>query len=289
MTVSRRQLLVGGAALAFVTACSSDDGGGDDADPTTTAGADQPSALLVSLPLQGVLTLDGPQRVPLLLADANGPIADGLVTQTFQVRANSGEPVELEVDPHGDGLPVPYYPVVFTPEAAGVHEITVVGLDQVNPVSFEVGDSAIPGPGQPMPSLQTPTTRDARGVDPICTRDPACALHEVSLADALGSGPVALSISTPEFCQTAVCGPVLDVLLDALGDHPDVTGIHAEVYADPRGNPNPTTGGLAPTPEALALSFEPTLYLIDSSGTIATRLDTMYDRTELDAALSELT
>jgi hypothetical protein len=61
-----------------------------------------------------------------------------------------------------------------------------------------------------------------------------------------------------------------------------------EVYADPRGNPDPTAGGLAPTTEALALTFEPTLFLIDSSGTIQTRLDTIYDAAELDAALASL-
>lgn len=287
MTVSRRQVLVGGAALAFLTACS-DDGGS--ADPTTTTGAGNgATALLTLLPTQGVLTATGPQRVPLALGDANGPLAEGLTPLTFQVRTDGGSPIEVDAEPHTDGLPTGYYPVVFTPEGPGIHEITVVGQDQFNPVTFDIGESTlIPSPGDVMPDLATPTTADALGVDPVCTREPACELHEVTLTDVLGTSPVALSISTPEFCQTAVCGPVLDLLIEALPDHPGVTGIHAEVYADPRGNPDPTAGGLAPVTEALALSFEPTLYLIDSAGTIQARLDTVYDRVELNAALSEL-
>ena len=293
MTVSRRQLLAGGAALAFVTACSSDDSAGPD--PTTTTattstGGDGASTLLVLLPQQGVLTTAGPQRVPLAVAGADGvPVREGLAPRTFQVRSDQGNPIEVEVEPHADGVPTPYYPVVFTPEATGIHEITVVGEEQFNAVTFDIAEtSEIPSIGQDLPSVATPTTDAARGVDPVCTRDPACELHTVNLADALGNGPVALSISTPEFCQTAICGPVLDLLIEALPDHPTITGIHAEVYADPRGNADPTAGGLAPITEAYALPFEPVLYLVDASGVIVNRLDSVYDRAELDQALQEI-
>jgi hypothetical protein len=67
-----------------------------------------------------------------------------------------------------------------------------------------------------------------------------------------------------------------------------VKGLHAEVYADPRGGTDPTAGGLAPAPEAYSLPFEPTLFLADATGTITKRLDSVYDRAELDDALSEI-
>ena len=291
--VSRRQLLVGGAAFALLTACGSDDSadsGTTTTAPPTSGGGDGASTLLVLLPQQGVLTTEGPQRVPLAVAGADGvPVREGLAPRTFQVRADTGSPVEIEVEPHADGVPTPYYPVVFTPESTGIHEITVVGEDQFNPITFDIGDtSAIPSIGQDLPSVATPTTDAARGVDPICTRDPICELHTVDLADALGNGPIALSISTPEFCQTAICGPVLDLLIEALPDHPTVTGIHAEVYADPRGSADPTAGGLAPIAEEYALPFEPVLYLVDASCVIVNRLDSVYDRVELNAALAEI-
>ena len=40
------------------------------------------------------------------------------------------------------------------------------------------------------------------GIDPICTHDPVCPLHDVTVADALEDGrPVALLVATPAFCQ----------------------------------------------------------------------------------------
>ena len=286
--VSRRTVLAGGAALAFLAACGGDDDGAVPADNTAAGAA--PGVLLVLLPQQGVLTADGEQRVPLAFADAQGvPVREGLEPREFQIRADTGEPVVVTVDPHDDGVPTPYYPVRFTPAAAGIHEITVVGEDGYNAVTLDIGqDALLPLVGQALPPVVTPTTADAAGVDPICTRTPPCDLHAVSLDEALGTGPVALSIATPEFCQTAICGPVLDLLVEALPDYPTITGIHAEVYADPRGDEDPTAGGLAPITDEYALTFEPTLYLVDSTGTIVTRLDSVYDRVELRAALDQI-
>ena len=292
--VSRRTVLAGGAALAFLTACGGDDGGsadgGTSAPDTTGATAAGPGVLLVLLPQQGVLTADGEQRVPLAFADAEGvPVRDGLEPRDFQIRADTGEPTVVSVEPHRDGVPTPYYPLRFTPAAPGIHEITVVGEDGYNAVTLDISqDALIPLVGQPLPSVATPTTADARGVDPICTRTPTCDLHAVSLAEVLGTGPVALSIATPEFCQTAICGPVLDLLIEALPDYPTITGVHAEVYADPRGNDDPTAGGLSPITDEFALTFEPTLYLVDATGTIVTRLDSVYDRVELREALDRI-
>ena len=292
--VSRRTVLAGGAALAFLTACGGDDGGsadgGTSAPDTTGATAAGPGVLLVLLPQQGVLTADGEQRVPLAFADAEGvPVREGLEPRDFQIRADTGEPTVVTVEPHRDGVPTPYYPLRFTPAAPGIHEITVVGEDGYNAVTLDISqDALIPLVGQPLPSVATPTTADARGVDPICTRTPACDLHAVSLAEVLGTGPVALSIATPEFCQTAICGPVLDLLIEALPAYPTITGVHAEVYADPRGNDDPTAGGLSPITDEFALTFEPTLYLVDATGTIVTRLDSVYDRVELREALDRI-
>lgn len=292
--VSRRTVLAGGAALAFLTACGGDDGetastttGGD----VATSGDELTGTLLVLLPQQGVLTAGGEQRVPLAFADAEGvPVREGLEPRDFQIRADTGEPTVVTVEPHSDGVPTPYYPVRFTPAAPGIHEITVVGEDGYNAVTLDISqDALIPLVGQILPAADTPTTANGRGVDPICTRTPACELHEVALTEALLAGsPIALSIATPEFCQTAICGPVLDLLLEALPDFPTVTGVHAEVYADPRGGADPTAGGLAPITEAYGLTFEPTLYLVDATGTIVTRLDSVYDRVELRAALESI-
>lgn len=290
--VSRRSVLAGGAAMALLAACGGgDDSGGDAGGGDTTP--DEPGeltgTLLILVPTQGLFTTGTEQRVPLAVADAEGvPVREGLEPRTFEVRRDGAEPVTVEVEPRTDGVPTPYYPVRFTPEGAGIHEITLAGESGYNAVTLEVGESSdVPGVGQALPPVQTPTVDAERGVTPICTRTPPCDLHATTLTDALAAGgPVALLIATPEFCQTAVCGPVLELLEEVLLDFPGVTAIHAEVYADPRGADDPTAGGLAPIAEQYALPFEPVLYLTDTDGTVVERLDSVYDRTELREALT---
>jgi hypothetical protein len=148
----------------------------------------------------------------------------------------------------------------------------------------------VPQPGQPLVPVETPTTADARGVDPICTRDPECDLHDATLTDVLAEGkPVALIIATPAFCQTAICGPVLDVLLSQEDAFPDVRMVHAEVYKNPEAVDNIAEADLAPVINAYHLGYEPVLFLANSDGTIARRLDTIFDEAEVAAGLAALT
>ena len=137
-----------------------------------------------------------------------------------------------------------------------------------------------------MPAIATPTVADAQGVDPICTNDPVCPLHDVTVADALEDGrPLALLVSTPAFCQIAICGPVLDVLLGVTGDHPDIRFLHAEVYA----HPHEETDTKAPVIAELGLTFEPCLVLVGSDGKVVDRLDTIFDDDEVSESLGGLT
>ena len=117
-------------------------------------------------------------------------------------------------------------------------------------------------------------------MNPICTRDPACPLHKVSLTDALAKGkPVAYLIGTPAYCKTAVCGPVLDLLLAEQPKRPDFTMVHAEVYTDD------TLEAIAPAVTAYHLNFEPALFVANDQGVLVARLDSIYDTRELTAAL----
>ena len=145
-------------------------------------------------------------------------------------------------------------------------------------------NAVAPIPGQPAPRAASPTTTNSLGVNPICTRDPQCPLHERSLSDVIGSGrPVAVLFATPARCQSAYCGPVLDELLKVIPPYQDkVDVVHVEIYA----NLNDDT--LAPTVEAWKLPSEPWLYGIDGSGTITARLDTAFGKPEMVALLDSL-
>jgi hypothetical protein len=108
----------------------------------------------------------------------------------------------------------------------------------------------------------------------------------VTLTAAMGEGkPLALIIATPAFCQTAVCGPVLDVLLshrDRMGDR--VRMVHAEVYVNPEESLNETTEAV----KAYKLPFEPVLFLAAADGTIRARLDNIFDEVEVGEGLDAL-
>jgi len=190
---------------------------------------------------------------------------------------------------HDDEISTPYYPLTMTLPEAGDYEVRAafselpVGFrasarDKVNLV--QVGD--------PVRSVETPTTTNDLGVTPICTRVPTqCSLHATSFAEVIKTkGPTALLISTPGFCQTAVCGPVLELLLSERANFPDIRMVHAEVYIDPQefatGRPNPRTTDAVNT---YGLSFEPSLVVANADGIVTGRLDFTWDRAELRAAL----
>ena len=289
----RRFLAVTGGATAgalLLGACS------DDGDDVATEGS--PSSQEGGSGLALVQFFGGPMfaagrelRAPFGVADADGliSVADTPGSLGVAVLGPDGEELEVvDVERRDEGLERAYFPLRFTPPEAGIYTARAEIEGEAAEMAFSVDEPAalqVIQPGDPMPALETPTTDDAQGVEPICTAEPVCPLHDVTVAEALGKGgPLGLLVATPAFCQIAVCGPVLDVLLDVAGDHPDIRFLHAEVYA----NPHENLDERASVVDALNLHFEPCLLLVDADGTVAERLDTIYDRSELSERLRAL-
>jgi hypothetical protein len=292
-TLSRRLFLAGVGGSAILAACGGDDASGSAA-TTAVDPASLPANLLALFAPQGVLISGSEQRTTFALADGEGvPIQDLPASLDFSLRQEGQEIDVITAEAQTEGIPTGYYPVRFTPAEPGNYEITTTfDGDELEPRVFFVAppeEISIPTVGEMMIPLDTPTTTDGRGVDPICTRSPACSLHDLTLTEALDEGrPVAFLIATPEFCQTALCGPVLDVLLEQVDAFPDVRFLHAEVYADARAVDNIVEATLAEAPQAYALPFEPALFLANSDNTINARLDNLYGTGELTAELAKL-
>jgi hypothetical protein len=205
-----------------------------------------------------------------------------------------GAPVgpPITVARHVEGVPIAYYPLRFTPERTGVHQAAATIDGTSVTAAFEVG-----GPdqvdllqrGDPLRPVATPTATDHRGVEPICTRKPEpCPLHDRSLDEVLAAGrPVAYLVSSPQFCQIGVCGPVLELLLEQHAARPDIAMVHAEVYADTRGG-DLRSAELAPAVQAYSLSYEPALFVAGADGRIVERLDNVFDRAELQSAIAKV-
>ena len=251
--MSRRSLLAGGVAIVVLAACGGDDSsaGGDDAgvalgrffpDPIHTAGTNRRIALGL-LNADGSIRIDGPPVMSGVLLDGNGTEL-GLI-----------EGVRREA-----AIPRAYYEFRLDFPTPGTYtmRVEVDGTEiETSLTAAEAGALSFPGPGDPMPPFDTPTSGDGRGVDPICTREPFCPFHEVTLSDALAAGErIAYLIGTPAYCETAICGPVLDVMMGLAGDYPQVRFLHSEVYTDD------TITTPAPAVAAAGLSFEPVIFLI---------------------------
>ncbi|HEV7719907.1 MAG TPA: hypothetical protein VGO60_01410 [Iamia sp.] len=286
--------LGGLVAVGGLAACGDD--GDDEATDETSEPSESERVLVLMADSASSLVVGAPARLPLGVGDSDGALVDDPpATLTVSIEDEDGGTVEtgIEVARRDAGLPRSYYPLLFTTPAPGFYRAVTQVDGQPVDAAFEVrpaDEIVVPVPGQPLPPTPTPTVADARGVDPICTQDPPCPLHEVDLETALGTGPLAVLVSTPAFCQTAICGPVLDVFVAAQAETPDVTFVHVEVYESAEEveaeGPDAT---LAPAVAAWKLPYEPCLFLVAADGTVAERLDVIYDTDELAEALARLT
>lgn len=123
----------------------------------------------------------------------------------------------------------------------------------------------IPKPGQRAPVIHTPTAQDVGGdLSKLTTRVPPDTQNEVDYAEALGKEPIVLLFATPQFCQSRVCGPVVDVAEQAKQEYGDEAAfIHMEIYND-----NDPAKGVRPQVRAFRLPTEPYLFTIDRMGIV---------------------
>jgi hypothetical protein len=133
--------------------------------------------------------------------------------------------------------------------------------------SVAVGEFAsIPRPGQKAPKMHTPTADDVGGdLSQITTRIPPDTQNRVDYADALGREPIVLLFATPQFCQSRVCGPVVDVTEQAKQEFGDEAAfIHMEIYND-----NDPSKGVRPQVRAFHLPSEPWLFTVNRRGVVS--------------------
>jgi hypothetical protein len=121
----------------------------------------------------------------------------------------------------------------------------------------------VPRPGEKAPLIHTPTADDVNGdVSQITTRIPPDTQNKVDYAEVLGKKPIVLLFATPQFCQSRVCGPVVDVaeqLEERFGGR--AAFIHMEIYKE-----NNPAKGTRPQVRAFHLPSEPWAFVIDRHG-----------------------
>ena len=167
-------------------------------------------------------------------------------------------------------------------------------------VAFQVAaDGTTVAVGEPAPASKTPTLADVGGdVRMLSTdRNPDAAFYRVSVADALArKTPFVLAFATPAFCQSAQCGPTLDLVKSVARTAPStVAFINVEpyqmTYSEGRLQPVlDANGQLQPVASVneWGILTEPWVFAVDRNGIVRGSFEGVVSEAELQAAIKEI-
>ncbi len=240
----------------------------------------------------------GPNRLALGLLESNVPIKDAAETKVqvryYKLNGNQATLVGEEAAHYfGEGLGERGTFIVRpTFDSAGSWGLEVQAERPGKPaVTQRMGldvkaQSTAPTVGTPAPKSKTPTDKDVQDLKLITSAtEPDARLYELSVAEAVTSGkPSLILFATPGYCQTAVCGPGVDVLsklADTFGDK--INPVHVEVYQLPYDQ-----GKQVPAMREWGLQTEPWLFLVGKDGRIAGRYEGGITYQELEPDVAKL-
>ncbi len=235
-----------------------------------------------------------------VLDDETGPVRDAeVVVSTFFLTPTGGQegPVET-VDAVFQAWPVTPRGV-FTAELSfdrpgewGIGAVVTGADGSERKASARVrvkDESATPLIGSAAPRSDSKTLADVEGLEQITTDfEPDAELYGITISEALDTGkPLMVVFSTPAYCQTATCGPQLDVVKELKAEHADAMNfIHIEVYDNPHEIEGDLTRAvISPTAEEWGLPSEPWTFIVDGEGVIRAKFEAFTTREELEAAV----
>lgn len=292
--LSRRSFLALAGGAVLLAACGGSDGESDGSERgSATTGGDGDTTTLPEFTsvAAGIVSSDlyagpDPQRFAFAVVAKEG-FASGAPARVA-IAPPGGDPTEfVDATARGEGLPE--FRGVYTIDATFDQPGTWLGTLEYGGEQSAFFFAVHEKPqtvviGQPAVVSKSPTVADPLGVDPLCTQDPPCPLHDKSLDTLVGGGrPIALLFATPARCQTRYCGPVLDMLLPMQEEYPGVDFVHVEIYKDL------TSEDVVPTVTDWHLPSEPWFFGIDAEGAVTARLDGAFDAAEIRSVLDGLT
>lgn len=267
----------------------------------TTAGAHAPAPTPQAGTLQPVLATSqlvvGPNRMAFGILENNVPIADAATTKVhvryFKIEGEQATVVgEEDARFYGENLGQRGTFVVYpTFDTAGTWGLEVQAQRpnkavETQRIGLQIAEKgSAPNIGEPAPATKTPKASEVAELTTITSdANPQPRFYQMSVADAVTSGkPSLIMFATPGFCETAVCGPSIEVLArlsEKFGDK--LNTVHVEVYQ------LPYEGKPVAAMQEWGLQSEPWLFLVDKDGRIAGRYEGGITFDELEPAVTKL-
>lgn len=249
-----------------------------------------------------------------ILDRANMPVEDAEVSIDFLAPGDANATIQAEAEYRTIDLNAPpradpewYNPEV---EVRGIYAIDELPIDRpgewrlrvfVAPPNGEskrevrvtvdvLAESSTPRIGERVPRIDNATSEDVGELSSISTHpDPIPAMYRTSVADALAEGRPFLAIfATPAFCQSRICGPVLETAIKLLPVYEaDLEFIHIEPY-DLRLIRE--EGKLEPSREARTwgLPSEPWVFLVGAEGRLMAKFEGIVTYEELEKTIESM-
>jgi hypothetical protein len=152
--------------------------------------------------------------------------------------------------------------------------------------SIKVDEYAkIPRPGEQAPLIDTPTAKSVGGdLANLTTRIPPDTQNKVNYAEVLGKEPILLLFATPKFCQSRVCGPVVDIAQQAQHQFEGKANfIHMEIY-----NENDPSQGVRHQVRQFHLPSEPWLFAINREGVVSAVIEGAFGTRLMDKTVEKV-
>lgn len=170
----------------------------------------------------------------------------------------------------------------------GTFQITLQGdaIGEPPPVGLlAVEDPTVVLPGEPAPLSETRTTQSHDLSEITTDPSPEPSFYEMTVAEAVGSGPSVLVFATPAWCTTQTCGPLLDQVKALSSEYPDLNYVHVEIYDNIDAS---SFEELVTVPAVVewGLPSEPWVFVTDRNGIVTAAIQGVALDSELDDAFA---
>ncbi len=183
------------------------------------------------------------------------------------------------------------YRAGFDFDQPGTWQATVVPGSgaPLEPAFFSVRETSFaPNVGEAAPRVATPTIATADIATITTDPEPDPSFYSKSLDEAIAAGTTVAVFSTPAFCRTATCGPVLEQVKELAPTYDDVSFVHIEVYTgfeEPDFVPDGEHLSPAVGPAGWNLPSEPWVFVV-REGIVTHRFEGVLAPEELAEALT---